>query len=322
MISTRATHQVTNQDFIVNTFRKLKPEESLWVASLPGDPTTADRRLWGGRAAPPIPAFIQPNQNNYVAVSSFKRGEDGLYHRRINNFGHMHLVMIDDVGTKVRKKKLVLKPSAMVETSPGNYQAWYILEPPEPDRHKADRLVKGMIEAGLTADATDPGMRGVTRYGRLPVGINGKEKYVKALGAPFVQRVTIWAPELTYSIEEIADAFCVDLTQLAPAKRKNKPRHKPVNSTSSSGEDETLSMLSQAGLYLGEHDGMSGVHRIVCPWVSEHTDEEPSGTAFFEPSEANGWSGGFKCHHGHCQERTISHLRSFLRQLMTLSKGI
>lgn len=266
-----------------------------------------------------MPAFVHPHHNNYGAVSSFKRGEDGMFHRRKTNFSRMHLVMVDDVGTKVLFSKLVLRPSAMVETSPGNYQAWYFLDPPEPDAAKADRLIKGMIEAGLTADASDPGMRGVTRYGRLPVGINGKEKYVKALGTAFVQRVTVWAPERTYRIEDIADAHGVDLAQSNLPMRKNSIRRTRPDGVSATGDDETLAMLAQAGSYLGPLDGLPGAHRIVCPWVTEHNDEDPSGTIYFEPSDDNAGSGGFKCHHGHCQNRNIANLRGFLRQLQTLS---
>lgn len=316
-----ATLSPTNHDFLAHAFCKLSEDEACWVTSMPGDPLTADRYLWGGRSAPPMPAFIQLKHNNYVAVSSFKRGKDGMFHRRKPNFSRMHMVMVDDVGTKVLHTKLVLKPSAMVETSPGNYQAWYFLNPPEPDADKADGLIKGMIAKGLTADATDPGMRGVTRYGRLPVGINGKAKYVEALGTAFVQRVTVWEPERTYWLEDIAAAYGVDLKKSTPTIRIKKTRRLKPACVSATGEDETLALLAQAGSYLGAIDSLPGAHHIVCPWLSEHTDEEPTGTVYFEPSDDNAGSGGFKCHHGHCQHRNIAHLRGFLRQLQTLSIG-
>lgn len=316
-----STKAPNNRDFLINAFRKLADNEVFWVTGMAGDPLKAPHHLWGGRGAPPLPGFIQPHHNNYVAVSSFKRGEDGRFHRRKTNFSGMHMVMVDDVGTKVPHNRLALEPSAMVETSPDNYQAWYFLDPPESDAAKADRLIKGMIAAGLTADATDPGMRGVTRYGRLPVGINGKSKYVEALGAAFIQRVTVWAPESTYRLEEIADAYGVNVAQPNPPIWKKHTRRAKPGYVSAMGEDETLAMLAQADSYLGAHDTLPGAHRIVCPWVSEHTDEDPSGTVYFEPSDDNAWSGGFKCHHGHCLHRNIANLRSFLRQLQILSIG-
>jgi hypothetical protein len=35
---------------------------------------------------------------------------------------------------------------------------------------------------------------------------------------------------------------------------------------------------------------------IICPWDQDHSDRAHTGTAYFR-------GGGFKCHHGHCQER-------------------
>ncbi|MBK9160415.1 MAG: hypothetical protein IPM27_02425 [Nitrosomonadales bacterium] len=309
---------ITNSDFLMYGFAGLDLDEQFWVAGFPGDPYDVQPWMWGGKGAPPgLPGFIRPNHNNYIAVSSFKRGTDGRFHRRKANFGRMFMVMIDDVGTKVGFERLALLPSALVETSPGNYQAWYFLVTPEPDRGKAERLIDGMIAAGLTADASDPGMKGVTRYGRLPVGVNGKGKYVEKLGAPFVQTVAVWDPATRYSIEEIAAAYGVDLTAAPPPTRRTNRR---MPSAAPIGGDALVAQLVDAGLYLEPELSVAGMHRIVCPWVHEHTDEEPSGTAYFEPSEDNDSRGGFKCHHGHCAHRRVSDLKLFLSYLQSLTK--
>lgn len=310
----------TNDDFICRAFHGITADETPWVTGFPGDPHAARHNLWGGRPALPLPWFIRPGHNNFIAVSSFRRGNDGRHHRRKANFSRLHLVMVDDLGTKVPMKKLVLPPSALVETSPGNYQGWYFLNPPEADRLRAERLIDGMIAAGLTADATDPGMKGVTRYGRLPVGINGKAKYVEKLGRPFVQRVAIWSPMTRYSTDEIAHAYGVDMT--ASSSRRALSRQRARGSAlpgKTSTADDRLDLLTRAGLHLEPLSGTEGAHRIVCPWVHEHTDEDPSGTVYFSPSEENGWRGGFKCHHGHCQGRTIADLTFFLARLQQIS---
>lgn len=305
----------SNINFISYAFIGLKDDEQFWVTGFPGDPMTVSHWEWGGRGAPPgLPSFIQPGHNNYIAVSSFKRGTDGRFHRRKANFGRMFMVMVDDVGTKVPFERLVLPPSVLVETSPGNFQAWYFLTVPETNPAKADRLIKGMIENGLTADATDPGMRGVTRYGRLPVGVNGKGKYVERLGHDFVQTVSIWSPTTCYSIKEVAAAYGVDLT--APPPRKRRPSIHKQTGSCAAGDDAVLVPLDRAGLYL--EPAQDGMHRIVCPWVHEHTDEDPSGTVYFEPSDENGGRGGFKCQHGHCIDRTIANLSHFLTCLQDL----
>lgn len=299
-------HSVTNRDFLAEMFRTRGSQEAPWVAGFPGDPHQTEPRNWAGRPVLNcIPWCIQPGNNNYVCVSTFRQEKDGSWRRRKANFSAMHAIMIDDIGTKISAERLVLEPSALVETSPGNFQAWYFLAPPETDAARADLLVKRMIEAGLTADARDPGMRGVTRYGRLPVGRNGKSVYLEKLGAPFIQKVHRWEPGKRYRLEQIAQAYGIDLTPEQP------PIYRPLPASDS--RDSLLPVIQQYGLYLEPISGLNGAHRIVCPWSHEHTGRDTSGTVYFEPGDSNGWHGGFKCHHGHCMNRGIRDLERFIR---------
>jgi len=309
--------ELTNRDFLAYAFFRSSADEMPWVTSFAGDPKDVARGVWFGRPALPLPQFIRPTANNYIVVSTFKRADDGRFHRRKDCFAGLFMVMVDDVGTKVPFKNLRLEPTCLVETSPGNFQAWYFLTEPERDRVRAERLIKGMIASGLTTDGADPGMNGVTRYGRLPVGINGKGKYIDKAGKPFLQRVAHWSPGTRYSLDDIATAYGVDLSELIIPRRKivAKPRGAPVV-----GDDGLTGVLEAAGLYLEPLSGIPGGHRIICPWVHEHTDEDPTGTVYFEPSEENSWSGGFKCHHGHCQHRTIADLRHFVSRLLGKKK--
>ena len=153
--------------------------------------------------------------------------------RRKVNFRAMHVVMIDDIGTKVPHSQIAVEPSVLVETSPDNFQAWYFLQRPERDRLRAELLIDRMIGAGLTKDAKDPGMRGVTRYGRLPVGRNGKPTYVQRLGAAFVQRVVVWQLERLISLDSLAQAYGLDLTP-EPARVLRLPRPRKSADGSSS----------------------------------------------------------------------------------------
>jgi hypothetical protein len=277
-----------------------------WVAGFPGDPYAVSGALWGGRPVlDGLPAFIKPENNNYICVSAFQAGADGVYRRRKANFAAMYTVMVDDIGTKVAPERIAMEPSVQVETSPGNAQAWYFLDPPELDPIRADLLLMRMIASGLCADARDPGMRGVTRYGRLPIGRNGKGVYVERLGKPFVQRVTRWQPDRRVPLDDLARAYGLDLTPAPKPRRKPRPLGKP--------DDNVLQELEALDLYAGPLAGVEGGHLIVCPWLHEHTDGDESGTAYFEPGEENSWRGGFKCHHGHCIYRGIQELVHFLR---------
>lgn len=309
---------LSNQDFLAHAFCRCSSNEVPWVAGFPGDPGAVHHAMWGGRSALPLPCFIHAGNNNFIAVSSFIPGTDGRHHRRKDCFAAMHIVMVDDVGTKVGFDKLVLEPTCLVETSPGNFQAWYFLLEPERDRLRAETLIKGMIASGLTADGSDPGMNGVTRYGRLPVGINGKAKYVERLGHPFVQKVALWSPAIRYRIEQIADAYGVDMSVLKSPTRAGalRTRGRRMHPGLACSDDGIARILEKAGLYLEPLSGLEGGHRIVCPWVHEHTDEDQTGTVYFEPSDENDGRGGFKCHHGHCQKRTIADLNHFAIRLM------
>jgi hypothetical protein len=220
--------------------------------------------------------------------------------RRKAQFVQMHAVMVDDIGTKVPHAKVRLPVSTMIETSPGNYQGCYLLkdEPAARDRETCERLVNRMIAAGLAIESKDPGMAGVTRFARLPVGVNGKAKYVKALGHPFAVRLESFDPDRRYSIAEIAGAYGLDMT--APPARTL-----PVENLTPQLIQETresfaalLKVFRLMAMYHSPAGHAGPWHDVTCPWVEDHTDRVDTGSALAEPSESNGWRGGFMCHHG------------------------
>ncbi|MBF0422162.1 MAG: hypothetical protein HQL73_04140 [Magnetococcales bacterium] len=74
-------------------------------------------------------------------------------------------------------------------------------------------------------------------------------------------------------------------------------------------ENAILAGLRDRGLYKGPLG--DGKHDITCPWVDTHTGGMDGGSAYFEPD--NNWPiGGFKCLHGHCADRHIRDLLTFL----------
>lgn len=212
-------------------------------------------------------------------------------------------MMIDDVGTKVAGEKLLLPPTALIETSPGNFQAFLFVAQDAASRNAtiAALLIDRMVAAGLTKDGADPGMKGVTRYGRLPCGINGKAEYVQRLGHPFPVRCCEFEPTRRYTLDQIAGAFGLEVT--VPPPRIARPATATEMESSTAAFDTLLRFLQSVGMYRRRNG--AGWHEIECPWTHSHTSATASGTALAEPSEANDWSGGFKCHHGHCEQRGI-----------------
>jgi hypothetical protein len=303
--------QVTNAQFLRCMFQHMPPDTATIVCTFPGDPNDeSGERRWKWRGTSwrlgQGTWHLSAAGNNYLTISAFVIDpQERRYRRTKQNFAQLCTVMVDDVGTKVPKSKIKLPLTATIETSPRNFQGYYRIEPSPAarDLETSLRLLDQMVRSGLTADGSDPGMKGVTRYGRLPVGANGKGKYVEALGHPFAVRITQWSPERAYTVEAIAKAYGLDIS--APPKREPLPIAAGAVQERIDGFSGLLQALSDAGLYLGKRREW---HSIECPWADEHSDRATSGTALVEPAEANRWAGGFRCHHGHCQGRTIRDL--------------
>lgn len=298
--------ELSNADFIAHAFAFVGADEVPWVAGFPGDVATAEHKVWFGRGALPLPSFIKAAHNNYACVSSFKRAEDGKCRRRARCWSGLHMVLLDDLGTKIHFDALRLEPSCLVETSPGNFQAWIFLAQPERDQLRAEALVKGLIAAG----ASDPGAGALTRYGRLPTGINGKAKYHDKDGKPFSQRVHVWAPERRYTPEQIGQAHGFDLAAASKPRAAKRKGKKPAS------PHKYVDILDDAGLYLRPITSMAGAHQIICPWHTGHTGKDTTGTVYFIPATQNDMQGGFKCQHGHCAHRTIRDLDWFVQTLL------
>ena len=288
---------MTNAQFLNLFFGDMATGAAPWVTAFTSAPGDASRGEWAGWPVLRPYNVPPPGRNTYITVSSFLRGEDGRYRRRKALFSAMHAVMIDDVGTKVAESAIALPATVRVETSPGNCQDWLRLDPPITDRALAERLVERMVAAGLTANGKDPGMKGVTRYGRLPEGMNTKPRPTGA----WRHRVLEVRADHAYTVDEIAEAYELDLTP-PPPERFGPAGH-------ASGAETLLDKLRAVGLYQGSLD--DGWHAITCPWLHEHTACADTGTAYREPRESNGWHGAFRCHHGHCDDRRLRHLREF-----------
>lgn len=295
----------TNIDFLCHAFRHCIKDESPIVCGFPGDVAEAPPYVWAGGSAFPLPAFIRRENNNYVCISTFLRSADAKFRRRLDSWSGLHLLLLDDIGTKISATNVLLPPSLVVETSPKNFQYWYLLAQPERNKDRAEALINGLIDAG----ASDPGAGNLSRLGRLPQGINGKAKYMKR-GKPFVQRVHTWEPSRRYTADDIAAAYGIDLH----ATRPN--HHAQGNPADAAKHDGFLRLLELAGLYIEPIRSTSGAHRIICPWHMQHTGQDKTGSAYFEPSEANGFRAGFVCHHAACRGRTIADLDLFASALL------
>lgn len=303
---------VTNASFINAVFPSIPEHAFAAICSKAGDPSIGG---WTAFRCDDNADKLLSSHNNFFNCSSFYPGEDGSFRAIKGKFAACHILMLDDIGTKVPLEILdEFKFSWLIETSPGNHQAGIILSEPILNGDVAVRLLNAIISAGLCdAGATGP----LTRWARLPVGINGKPKHADDKGVAFECRLVSWNPELRYTPQEIVDGLQLELAPAGRPKRETKRDNDSLNPsneaddvlTPKAAENPVVSALKARGLYKSPLG--SGRHDMTCPWVQEHTDGADTGAAYFEPDELYPL-GGFCCQHSHRERFHIRQLLEFL----------
>lgn len=245
------------------------------------------------------------NTNQYFTISNFEADETGRARRRKALFKHTRVIVLDDVKEKLSMVEVskLPAPSWILESSVGSEQWGYILNEPCHDRFRVENLLDGLVANGLAPDGKDPGMKGVTRYVRLPEGINNKSNKL-VNGLPFKCQMTLWNPFNTVTLEQLALPFNVNLN----AER----REQRVDGAANVEGHPLLEVYDVVRIKEVRSDGRFD---ITCPWVDEHTGGDDSGSAVFTNDDG---SIGFKCHHGACQTRTG---RDLLRLIEGKSPG-
>jgi hypothetical protein len=307
---------ISNRDFLLTIFGDAAQQAQPVLVSFQESPAKVDKRAWSGagRQSAEIGNYLFDDGNNFFTVATFHPDTNGFYARRKKQFYELHLIMLDDVGTKVPLERLIIEPTALIETSRGNYQALYALAEPLRDAKLADQLMKAFIKAGLC----DPGADGPTaRLARLPVGINRKYE------PPHKCSLRYWQQHRKHTLEELVAGFGLGEFLNTPRVSKKKTRQPRAASIEpvyvpTAEENSVIASLKAQKLFkmpLG-----SGKSDITCPWVHEHTDGIDHGTAYFEPDAAHP-IGGFNCLHAHCKERTIKDLLDYLKISPSHARG-
>jgi hypothetical protein len=275
------------------------------------DSNAMSRRRWGGSAYGKWGRRILKTprlKNTFYTVSTFFPDQEGKSRRRKSLHLASYVIVIDDVGTgkgaKVEPDKLVLEPSYLLETSKDNFQAGYLLSEPVENGGIFSGVLDALVVQGISADGKDPGMKGVTRYVRLPIGINNKEKYDE----DFEVKLHTWNPLRRYGLKDFCAAWNVDLEKVEyRAKRKKRDEKKVVSGDVTQmildEDDPILDELNEQGKIIEDYG--DGKYEIHCPFEDEHSIGG-GGTAYFRWGTGGYPFGGFKCHHGHCEQRSSS----------------
>ena len=290
---------VTNSEFLTALFGEHTP----WVhvTDFPYDPGNIpkDKHLiaWMGDY------FSRYNMgsgtNQYFTISNFYCDDEQQARRRKALFRHTPVIVLDDVKEKLSMSEVSKLPSPawILETSAGSEQWGYILNTPCTDRGRVENLLDGLVANGLAPDGRDPGMKGVTRYVRLPEGSNNKASKLEN-GQPYKCQMRLWEPFNRVTLEQLAAPFAVDLDQVRRESR--------IDGAAAVSDHPLINIPEIIHIKEVRSDGRFD---ITCPWVKEHTDSDDSGSAVFTNADN---TIGFKCHHGACQHRTGRDLLQFI----------
>lgn len=268
---------------------------------------------------------IRQGDNCYVCISSSiktpnPRTGDLRYWRGETSFGHGLALMVDDIGDGKGSKgdlsiehfESILPPTAIVQTSPGNHQLWYFFDAPEPNLKRFKAFLLGFVSTVLDKGG-DSTIRDVSRYGRMPAGINnkrGKEGQFKYPDGAGVFRVSLLRAdyERRYSLDTIASkfGFTIDI----PVERSLSESERAALNDAKKWDHIHLQIavdvLSEAKA--GEGSGgdvtqnMSGKYRIACPWGYEHTNGDPYGAYFRGAIPGAEYEYVFGCGHDTCRK--------------------
>lgn len=297
----------SNEQFLADLFNE-KPNSNTLVTQFKGDPKSAPRGEWSPTAWTPGTVDWDPDANVYATVSTFTDKR-----RRKASFEALHVLMVDDVvvrkskphlGGKVDRSAVTLPPTWVTETSPNNAQFGYAISPPIQELHIARRLIERVAEA--VSPGSDPGMLGVTRYFKLPVGVNGKP------AADGWRNTSLhYKPERTYTAEEVCAGFGIDYNELLAGPKplvydaERYPDGGPVV--------EAIEWYSEQGGLKYETDER---FELTCPWVDGHSEDRDDGCAVGKPGSHPELPGFyFKCHHGSCSDRALADFMQHCRDM-------
>jgi hypothetical protein len=276
---------------------------------------------------------IPMEDNCYVCISSSIKTPNPKtgalrYWRGEASFGHGLALMVDDIGTgKGSKGELsmdqlcaILQPTATVETSPGNHQCWYFLDEPVDDRRRFKAFLMGFVSHVLLGKGGDSTIRDISRYGRMPAGINNKRTADGALKypvepdvarnkqMPFAVRLVQSDYSRRYGMDRIAAAFGFPI--VVPVERLLSESEETEKNEAKYFDalwlKEATWILGR--MKMGEGSGgevssnMSGKYRIACPWGNEHTNGDKYGAYFRGSIPGAEYDYVFGCGHDTCRK--------------------
>lgn len=240
---------------------------------------------------------IPDDRPTFFCVSTVERQQRRQIKRRYENVRNAMALVVDDVGTKSDPPPV--PPSYILESSEGNYQWGYLLEPYDVSTPAGQAYYDSVLFSLAKAGFNDPGCRGATRIMRLPGAVHK---------TGFIARIDEWHPNRVWELDDLVTEF--DIPLIAPKTRKAlKPgKYQRLEDV----DDGIYEWLIAQGRVLGHNEQWVF---IECPWRHEHTDgaQGASSTAY-SPDEYGREGRTFKCLHGHCAHRNTADFLTWVQQ--------
>lgn len=266
--------------------------------------------------------YINENANCYVCISSSiqtpnpKTGKM-RYWRGEAAFGRGLALMVDDIGDGKGSKgdfqrdefAARLQPTAIVETSPGNYQFWYFFDEPVEDMVEYKAFIRCFVAAVIDGAGGDHTIKDVSRFGRMPTGYNNKRnkddsfKYADPDGDCFECNLYHADYSKRYSMQDIAKAFGFQIVIPAQVKVHVDPDEWKYDQVWLQMAIQVCNKFSWGESANGRVEmNMSGKYRIRCPWGDSHSNGDPYGAYFRGPIPGAEHEYVFGCGHDGCRQ--------------------
>lgn len=252
------------------------------------------------------PGVLDADAAWYFCVSTVAHQRRRQIKKRLEDVRTAFVLVVDDVLTKSKAPDVA--PSYVLETSPGNQQWGYLIEPyavySDAGASYYDRCLMSLAAGGFN----DPGFRSANRLARTPgsMRVSGRADY---LG--FKAGLLMWAPRRTWELPDLMAEFGVPMVD--SGRRSHGDRVPGTVERIADVRDPLYDWLQVTDRVYGHnHDFVF----IDCPWRAGHTDgkQGPTATGFSPYGYGKYQDRGFRCLHGHCAGYTIRHFEEWARK--------
>lgn len=245
---------------------------------------------------------LTPGLGWYFCVSTVRAQRSRQVKKRLEDARTAFVLVVDDVGTKSKQPPGALA-SYTLETSAGNFQYGYLIEPWDVSQPETAHFYDMCLVSLAAAGFNDPGFRSATRLARLPGSVHK---------SGFVARLETWGPDRVYTLPELMALF--DVPMVAGRPRRARERAPGVLTSLIDVTDPLFHWLNVSGRLKSHNEDFVFMD---CPWRAGHTDgkQGPTATGFSPRGYGRYWERGFKCLHGHCAGYGVREFEEWARGL-------